>query len=277
MVRASKAVLWAVVLTVGLGLIAAAAGVTEPYLSPSDLPVPPRQASLAGFGVLVVGVGLDRLLETVIWRRMGRRAGFSPDGLVALRDPSKGSRSLPPDLTATVRGRPVRAWTYQTQDDDGGSTTHTVVETDLRTPVEWHAVFIPADAPLEETPETDEGTVIVDDEFAACGGVPEATAREVLSGHAADVLRDLGTEVLVGRPGQRALNETADAVAAETDGAAGALVEGLVSLAGAGESVGAAERVRLDQPGLVLDATELETRAEAVTVVADAVDRAVER
>ena len=276
MVRASKAVLWAVVLPVGVGLIAAAAGATDPYLSPSDLPVPPRQASLAGIGVLVAGVGLNVLLETVIWRRMGRRAGFRPEGLVELGDPSKGSRSLPPDLMATVRGRPVRAWTYQTDDEDR-STTHTVVETDLRTPVEWHAAFVPADAPLEETPETGEGTVIVDDEFAVWGGVPEATARDVLSAHAADVLRDLGTNVLVGRPGQRALNETTDAIAAETDGAAGALVDGRASLAGADESVGAAERVRVDRPGLVLDAAELEARAEAVTVVADAVDRAVER
>ena len=270
MARVTHAVLWAVVLSVAGGLLVSAIGVAEPYVSPSDLPLTPPQAVGASFGILILGVILSKALDALAWRRTGKRAGLTPDG--GLNPVGK------PALTGTVHGRDVRART----DTRGGgnnspSRTYTVVETTLQTPVEWTAMVAPADsAEIHHLPSVDTDTehwTTIDDQFAVWGDISEEQMRGVLSGRVREMLRTLGSGVMVGDVGEEVLNQFAASIPDDADGVSATAASGLLGAVGAdGESEHSRQVTHKDR-GALYDADELERRAEAVAAVAEAVER----
>jgi hypothetical protein len=194
--------------------------------------------------------------------------------------PPEGSGSLLayPHLTGTVRGRQVRARTYQTGGGSNNSTrTYTVVETDLQTPVEWTAMIAPAsDAemshlPSVETEPTDWTTI--DGDFAVWGSVSDEQARELLTPEVRDSLATLGGGVVVGDVGQEVLNQFASAIPDDEEGMGAAAASGFLNMVGAGEETGPSRRVKHQERGVLLNPTELQRRAEAVATVAGAIER----
>jgi hypothetical protein len=125
--------LWALV-AFGSALVVVS-GNAEPYVSMSDVPTGTPFPLFGGaFGaVLLGGVVVGRLTRRD-WKRAGRQAGLAPT-----------ERSLlgKPELEGTVRGHTVRMRTVKRQTGSGGgsqtggssSSTYTVVEVDLNSPV----------------------------------------------------------------------------------------------------------------------------------------------
>lgn len=274
--RVLKTVLWLVVLPVGLGLVAVSVGLAEPRLSPTDLPGTQFQGVLAGFGVLLVGVMVSRVLDTVAWRRMGEQAGLTPERSFQLYDnsPEGDGTLLPkPALTGRVRGRDITVRTYSFGGGrDDQKATYTVVETDLETPVALTTMVAPASNPaidhLPSVNTTGENWTTIDDEVAVWGPVSEAQARELASGEVRDAVGELESGVVVGNVGAEIMSQMADAMPDDTGGAAGGLLDGSDDESNPSRKVSHKERT------LLLDADALERRAQAVAVVADAVERA---
>lgn len=277
MIRIPKLVLGLCVLLLSGGIVLAYIGLAEPYVSPSQLP-----GTLGhGFvGILVLALGavvVASVLDSWAWRRMGRRAGFSPEGWMALVDnSSEGDRQFlsVPDLTGTVHGRPVRARTYMVgggQDDS--STTHTVVETDLERTVGWSAtvVAVPDDS-ASVVAGIDSGQWTTVDGFAVIGDVPEDVARAVLSTRVQNELSGVGS-VHVGDAAHNIAGAMLDTIPDESGSLSHSLARGMLSPGTRSQQGSTAERVGHGQEGLLLDPTELERRAAAVAVVAEAVER----
>lgn len=281
MVRVSKVVLWLVVLPLGAGLFVTSIGIAEPYASPSDLPGTEFQGVIAGFGVVVVGLILSGLLDVLAWRRVGARAGLSPEGFVQLySNPPGGNWTFfaKPDLTGTVRGRRVRARTYTT---GGGrhssSTTYTVVETDLETPVEWTAMIAPAGATeMDQMAGMETGGedwTTIDGEFGVWGTLSDAEAQDVLTGNVRTALTTLDDGVVVGDVGRTVLNQMAAAVPEGSDSTSATIVSGALNAVGADGEAEPSRQVNHRERSLLLDPDELQRRARAVAAVADAVER----
>lgn len=279
MARTAKILLWLVALPIAAVFFVTPLGIAEPYLSPSDIPLEPFQSILTAFGFLIAAIVLSSVLNILAWRKTGNAAGLRPDGTIALfSKPPGGSRKLvgSPDLVGTVLGRAVRARTYKT---GGGrhssSTRYTVVETELETPVDWRAMMAPA---VEEEMESmgDVGAsqwTVIDDEVAIWGDLSEAEAREVLSSRARNALKGVEGGVTVGDVKQLALTQMAGAIPDGADSASANMAKGVLNMAGAGDAGGPSRRVVHREEGLLLDHEHLQRRAEAVSIVAESIER----
>lgn len=278
MVRVSKVGLWGVVVLASAGIGLAYAGMAEPYVSQSQLPGNPGLALVAVVVLFLGGAVVSGFLDRWAWKRTGRRAGLSPAGFQLLKNPPNGNRELVgnPDLVGTARGRSVTARTYNTGSNREGSSsrkTHTVVETELETPVDWTATFVPGgDGAAAEIPDFGSTEArAVDDEFAVWGEVPDDVAEEVLSGPVRTALLDLESNVSVGNMGSHLLGSMREAVAGES-GMAASLAQGMLDAGSVDEPEGNT-RVEHREEGILLDAEELEHRMEAVAAVAKSVER----
>jgi hypothetical protein len=281
MVRTAKVVVWLVALPVAAGLVATAAGAAEPYLYPSDLPVAPFQGVIAGFGVLVVGIVVSGILDRRAWKQMGATVGLSTSGESLDSDPPERGGGLfgYPHLTGTIRGRQVRARTYQTGGgSDDSSRTYTVIETALQHPVEWTAVIAPAsDAEMHHLPSVEteaEHWTTIDSEFAIWGDISEEQARELLTPEIRDSLATLDGGVIVGDAKQEILNQFANAIPEDTEGMGATAASGFLNMVGAGEETGPSRLVKHQERGLLVDSAALQRRAEAIVAVAGAIERA---
>lgn len=123
-----------IVLVFGL-IFAVYSGHAEPYISPTTLPVGPDFIFGGAIVVVVAGVSVIVVLD----RRTQKRRWLQAGGLANLTPGGDKTQSGKPELTGTVRGRPVRARLVKRKrlpDADRGSysVTVTVVETDLDRP-----------------------------------------------------------------------------------------------------------------------------------------------
>ena len=156
MVRLSKLVLGFIVLLVGGGIALAYSGAAPGIVSPDLVPGTPPTGLGIIIGVVIAAALVAAALDRRAWKATGSAVGLTTgDGGFQTEPTEDGSSTLlgEPTLSGTVGGRPVRAWTYTTGGggDGGSSTTHTVVQAQLRDPVEWTATFGVAtgDAPAD--------------------------------------------------------------------------------------------------------------------------------
>lgn len=276
MVRASKLLIGASVVGASAVVGLAYTGNAAPVLTQSDLPGGPPVGFGAIFVLVFAGLLLSSYLDSRAWKRTGREVGLTPAGGVTLLSQ--------PELTGTIRGRPVRAHTdtVNTGGGDGGgsSQTYTVIETDLQTPVEWSATFHPESG--GELPEeladigSHQWTTVGD--IAVFGDVAEDHARAVLDGAVQRALTAQEGDVSVGDREQnlrQAMLETLD------DGSGGgmaqSLAKGMLSIGLDEEAAtGPSRKIEQRKRGLLVDSAKLERRIEAVAAVADAVERTTE-
>lgn len=265
MVRTDKLALGAVVIAIAGGVAAAYTGVAEPYVSQSQLPGSPGHA-FAGIVVMVlVAAVFAGYLDKRAWTAMGRRAGLETEG---------GGLTGIPDLAGTVRGRPVRAHTYEVSRGGGGegsrsSTTYTVVEADVGEDIEFGAVVETADG--GEAPPTTESTQMVTvDGYKIWGDVSEDLAREILGDRVREALStvDLSTAIRVGDPTRTMMDTIPD----DADSMMARAASSMFSQAGAQRQQGTdTATVSCRTQGLLVDADELDRRLDAVATVAEAV------
>jgi len=271
MVRPSKLALALVVIGVSVGIGLAYAGMIESIVTPEQLPGPPPVAGLAVFGVLVMGVFASGLLDRRAWKQLGANVGLTGGPRFESGPPDKSDKGT---LRGTVQGRPVRARTYST---GGGNTssnkTFTVVEAELQRPVEWHAVFGSEAAP-EETPDNEMNAAQVQnvDGMRVRGAVPEALAQDVLTPRVREAIASVEGPVAVGDMKANVVEDMMDQLD-DAEGLGGTIAKGMMSVATDGEEAGASHNVQHRARGIVTDEAVLERRIEAVTAVADAVDR----
>jgi len=113
--------------------VAVFSGNAAPLVTPSDLPVGgPLALFVSAVGLFLVGMLVVNRLKRRDWTAAGRAAGLEPEG---------GGLFETPDMVGTVGGRAVRATTItrKTSSSTGNgndTTTYTVVEADLREPIE---------------------------------------------------------------------------------------------------------------------------------------------
>lgn len=250
-------------LVVAGSTIAVGTGNAEPYVSPAVVPDGPVGlfGSIVALGV--IGTVALTALETRSWKRTGRRAGLSPEG-VGLRGK--------PDLTGTVDGRAVTASTYEGEHNSGGeggtqSVTYTLVEADLDDPTDDGYVVGTGDvSAYDDDIPSEIQTQAVDGEHFVLGDVSEADARSVLTPQLEDALDGPVNAVVVGNP----TDAITSAIPDDVDGYLGSmLVSGMESALRDKETF-AAGAASHDEKGLLLNATELEARVEAVAAAADA-------
>lgn len=245
-------------------------GNAEPYVSASALPSPLYVTGIGTVALVLAGWLLVSRRLAGLWRAAGRSAGLeaaSGSGLSALGLGSK------PDLTGTVRNRPVRIHTVSRKtgtNTEGSSnrTTYTVAETELEAPA------APGFAILRQSPGTtsdgdvDLGTasvqaVSIDDQFAAVAELsPAATA--LVEGPARNQLLalDPGTVVLVG--------DATDPIESAVPELSGdSFLGGLASDALTAAMPTDPGTVALQTKGTTLDADALRRRAEAVAATAN--------
>lgn len=264
--RRSKLLIGLVVVFAGGGTLLAYSGTAEPYVTTGQLPGTMGHAIAGVVSLALGGVLLSSSLDTRAWKRMGRSAGLSPEG---------GLNPLgTPDLTGSASGRQVRVRTYTTGGGQNrSSTTHTVVETDLETPVEWGATFLPDPDDADSTiPGIESAQWTLHDGIAVIGDVPEGTAGTVLSGRVRSLLRDRGASVSVGDREQHVRDAMLDTLPEDGGGMAGSLAKGMLDVGRDGDD-GLNRSVSVGDKGLLTDGDELDRRVELVTAVADAVDR----
>lgn len=277
MVRKSKLVIGLAVVALSAAVFLAYTGNAEPVVSPAQLPGGPEHAVVAVVVVVLAGSLLSGYLGAQEWERMGREAGLSAEE--ALLPISK------PDLTGTVGGRPVRVRTYS---EGGGknssSKTYTVVEAELDSPVDWAAslslasedggpdfdIDIEPDEGLSQLDSMD--TINVDDEFMVWGEVTEDRAREILSGDVRNAITTLGSDVWIGDVEESMRAAMFDAVTDASGGMSQTIAKGMLSAAGGSEESPTTDVKHRDR-GLLVDGDELERRIDAVTAVAEAVER----
>lgn len=254
-----------------VGLILAYNGFLEPAVTARQLPGP-TVGGVAIVALVVLGLKIPPYIDRLAWRRMGNTVGLSAGS-------GPEFASGPPDksgwatLTGTVEGRPVRARVYNTGGyKDKMSTPKTVVETELRNPVDWNATFFAGET--EETAEdleTDAMKTHVVDGLTVHGDIPEETAEEVATRRVEDAVTSSGAAVLVGDVSGNVVNAMTEKIDDETDGMAETLAEGLQAVSGAGSD--APDRiVKQRTKGYCTDGAELEARVDAVTTVANAVE-----
>jgi hypothetical protein len=273
MVRRSKLLLAVVVVVASAGIGLAYFGMIESIVSPEQLPGSPV-AGVAGI-IAVVGVGVlaSRYLDTKAWTEMGTQTGLTAGGRsqFASGPPEKSDK---PVLTGTVEGRPVRARAYTTGGRNESTVTYTVVETELGTPVDWHAAF--------GTPQTDQGpedhpvgavnTQTVDG-VGVRGDISEDLARAVLTPAVRDAVANVEGEVSVGDPIDNAVGDMLNQIDGGEGGIAGTVAEGMLKMADETDD-GPSRVVQHRVEGLLTDGGTLTRRIEAVTAVADAVEEA---
>jgi len=276
MPRTSKLLLWVIVVALSGGIILGYLGMAEPLVSPSQLPGSPVVGGAAVVFLLAVGAVLSGYLDRRAWTRVGREAGLAPGGDAGFDDPpgeSGGSSFLgEPTLSGTVDGRPVRAWTYSVSRSEGSNKTYSVVEARLRNPVEWSGGFGGDPDAGPENHEVDAVETRGVRGIGVRGGVPDDVADRVGSGRVREALSGVDGEVSVGDLKADFVDDMLDALPEESESMAGTFAKGMLGVAesgGEGPSKTVGHRAR----GLVLDRSELDRRIEAVTAVADAVDR----
>jgi len=265
MVRTSKLMVGAVFAGLAGGLVLAATGNAEPYVFASQLPATPPQAIMAAFGLVFAGIFAANHVDKRAWKQAGSAVGLAPDGMSLLSSP---------DLTGTAAGRPVRAHTYSTgsSSEVGSGRTYTVVEAELTEPVEWTAlVGAEDDWGTAEVPDVGSSQAVIVDGFVVWGDVSEAAAADLLTQRARNTLSNLGAPVSIGDTGQAMVGDMR-AELADAEGVGAKMAEGMLSLAGDGDS-GPTTHVKYETRGMCLDADELQRRLDAVTAVAEAVDR----
>jgi hypothetical protein len=254
-----------------VGLILAYSGFLKPAVTPGQLPAPDIGA-VATFALFVLGLTIPSYIDRLAWRRLGNAVGLSAGS-------GPEFASGPPDksdwatLTGTVEGRPVRARVYNTGDKkDKMSTPKTVVETELRDPIDWHATFLPEEA--EETLGDREKDVIkthVVDALTVFGDIPEKVAEAVVTPRVEDAVTSTDEPVSVGDVSGNVVDEVVEGIDEETDGIAGTLTKGLRDVTGGGND-GPDRIVKQQTKGYCTDETELQARVDAITTVADAVE-----
>lgn len=243
--------------------VAILSGEAAPIISPSELP---GSGPVKFFGVpvvlIAVGATVISRFEKRSWRTAGRRAGLTPEG-----------RSLigKPDLTGTVDGRSVRVRTISRRTGGGGEsgsnkTTFTVVETELREPVENGLVISEADTGEITVGAADAGaeTVTVGD-FRVLGG-SENLVRDLLTQRVQSALRDPARldSVTVGN----AAGIMADMIP-DADGMITGMLTGGMKKKLKDKYDDDATTVSTETKRAVLDGDELRRQAAAVAAVAD--------
>lgn len=152
------------------------------------------------------------------------------------------------------------------------STTRTVIETELRNPVDWHATFFDGDP--EETAADSERDAIkthVVGSLTVFGDIPEEVAETVVTPRVEDIVASTDGSISVGDVTGNVVDDVVDGIDGEVGGMAGTLANGLRDAMGAGND-GPDRTVKHRSTGWCTDETELETRIEVVTTVADAVE-----
>lgn len=276
MVRRSQLLLGLVTVLVAGGIVAAYTGNAEPFVSPASLPGSPiHGVAAAGAVVLLAAVGSSYRTRRA-WIRTGEAVGLTPGDAPELGEPSQSSSQLVsrPDLVGRVGGRTVRARTYSTSGSDSDSSrTYTVVEAALDPPVEWTAMFGPAEGDLaDDTTVGSMRTAAVDGEVAVFGDVPEDLAADLLTPRVRDALRPVGGRAAVGDVERRMAGAMADTLS-EADGAMAGLAKGMLDMAAGDAGDSLSRQVQHRDRGLCLNEAELERRVEAVVALAAAVDR----
>lgn len=265
---------------VTLGLLAGAAGIVlsysgflEPTVTPAGLPSP-TVGGVATVALVVLAVKLPTYIDGLAWKRAGRAVGLTADG-------GPTFESGPPDnsdkttLTSTVDGRPVRARVHSTNSgqSDSGTTT-TVVETELQNPVDWHATFFVEKAgEVPEDPEIDAVQTRRINGLTVTGDIPAEIADSVATRRVRDAVTSTDGAVSVGDVTGNLVDDMTEKIEAETDGVAETLATGLMDATDAGAD-GPDPTVKHRNTGLCTDESALESRIDAVTAVADAVERA---
>ena len=263
MIRASKLMVGAGFAGLAGGLVLAVTGNAEPYVFASQLPLTPPQAIMAVFGLFLAGIFAVNYVDKRAWKQAGAPVGLAPDGM---------SLFSPPDLTGTAAGRPVRAHTYSTSSSDDLGRTYTVVEAELTEPVEWTAlVGAEDDWGTAEVPDVGSSQAVIVDGFVVWGDVSEAAAADLLTQRARNTLSNLGAPVSIGDTSQAMVGDMR-AELADAEGMGAKMAEGMLSLAG-DEDTGPTTHVKHETQGMCFDADELQRRLDAVTAVAEAVDR----
>lgn len=245
-------------------------GNAEPYVAASVLPEPIYLTGIVAAALVLAGWLLVSRRLAGLWRAAGRSAGLEAAPGSALSALGLGSK---PDLTGTVRGRPVRIYTVSRKtgtNTEGSSnrTTYTVAETELEESAG------PGFAILRQPPGTtadgdvDLGTasvqaVSIDDQFAAVAEEsPAATA--LVEGPARNQLLalDPGTMVLVG--------DATDPIRSAVPELSGdSFLGGIASDALTSAMPTDPGTVALQTKGTTLDGDALRRRAEAVAATAN--------
>lgn len=271
MVRRSKLALGLVVLLLAAAIGLAYAGMAEPLVSPDQLPGSPVVGGGAIVALVVVAAVASSYLDTGAWKQMGRQAGLTPGGgQFASGLPEESGK---PVLAGTVEGRPVRARTYST---GGGrhssSTTYTVVEAELETPVDWSARFGGPGRESPEDPGVDAAKTQTVEGVGVAGDVPDDLARGILSAAVRDALSTVDGAVSVGDVKQNVVDDMIDTLPEGSGSMAETLARGVLNAGSEGDG-GPTRKVEHRDSGLLTDAAELQRRIAAVAAVADAVDR----
>jgi len=258
------------VLFVAGSIVVIGSGNAEPYVSASQLPEPMYVTGGLAVGLVVAGFVFVSYLKNRAWKAAADAAGLETESTSALSTLGIGAK---PDVTGTVRGRPVTVRTTSRKtgnSTEGGSsrTTYTVVEADLAERPETGLILTRqpggADAGTTDDANVSVQTVAVDDEFAAVGGADDDLARAVVSGTGRDDLLalDADTMVLVGNPVQT----LTDAVPELSGGSRiGSMAQKSLSKAFPEDPT----TVAIQTKGLLLDPEELERQTRAVVAAAD--------
>lgn len=255
-------------------------GNAEPYLSVSQLPGGGSEnPELYLFGMatalILAGVIVIQALKRRAWTRMGRRTDLSA---------SDGGIFGHPDLTGTIRGRPVRVHTISRKTSGGGSQsgsstqTYTVVEAILEEPTDLGLMLGLSD-PGETVNETEVGgtsirTHGIDDRFVVVGSGPEQLARDVLTGHVRQTLLELGSfeKLTIGDPMDTILEAMPDMSGTFLGGMAQEKLEQSLRE----KQLGNESAVAIETKGVLLDSEHVQRQLDAVVAVADSFEAAVE-
>lgn len=265
-------------LFVWAGLSAAAVilvytGNAKPVVAPSQIPGDPWYAFVVVAALWLVGGVVVGHLRRRAWKRMGKETGLTPES---------GGLFAAPDLTGTVRGRPVRAHTVTRKRSGGesGSTsvTFTVVEAELAGPVEDGVLLGRREdggaAGTVDLGDTSLAFESLDERFVAIGD-GGGLAGAALSTRARNALLDLDEvdHLSVGDP----TGAMASAVPDMSGSLVGDAIQSRIESRIADELVGGASTVTHRTKGTLLDGASLERQVTAVVAVADAVDGNAER
>lgn len=279
MIRRSKLALLIVILLFASPVLLAYTGLGAPFVTPSMVPGSAIQGAVAVAGLVVVGLAVSVVMDRMAWTRTGRQVGLESEGARLVGNPPGGDRELlpAPVLSGSVRDRDVRARTYTVSTgsgDSGSSTTYSVVETELSTPVEWTGLFAAgAGAQFDDLAQLGSmESKTVDGGYSVAGEAPADVAEAVLGDQRVrDALDAAEGPVAVGDVTSAVVGAMSDSLEGSS-GMGGSLAQGMLSLAEDGDS-GPSQWVRFRSEGLLLDADTMEQRGEAVAAVAEAVER----
>lgn len=249
--------------------IAVLGGVTEPFVSTSELPEQELSVFVAMIVLAVAGGTATTYLGRRAWTAAGRSAGLTPEGGGLVGDRS--------DFTGTVRGRSVDVWTYEESTGHGEhKETHryVVFEAALTRPLEdgFAVTVATAESDSIAVNALPEPTVAEDPTFQGVGPTADRYADSVLSGQSLDALgalRSFGTFAV------------GDASGALVDALPDSVQSLLGSIPGTDAAADLERRGHADAStvshtveGLIFEADEFERQVEAVVAVADAVEAA---